>query len=90
MYWPEEAIEIPNLGSVTELSVHHDLGDDRHGTGYEVLRLIEEAVAVRGFEPPVIHVHSANTSARVKMLAAVASIHRLVRSRGLANRTGTE
>ena len=42
------------------------------------LRLLpEEAVATRGFRPPRIAVHSANASAREKMLAGVRAIARL-------------
>ena len=35
--WPEEVIELLKTGNVTELSLDHDLGDDGHGTGYDVL-----------------------------------------------------
>lgn len=69
-------------GQVTELSLDHDLGDDEHGTGYDVVLWIEEAVALRGFMPPKILVHSANSSARQKMLAGIQAIEAMVRSRG--------
>ena len=72
-------------GQVTELSLDHDLGDDEHGTGYDVVLWIEEEVALRGFTPPKIFVHSANSSARQKMLAgiqAIQAIEAMVRSRG--------
>lgn len=36
-YWPEEAIELLKQGKVTEISLDHDLGDDEHGTGYDVV-----------------------------------------------------
>ena len=75
--WPEEAIELLETGDVTHLSLDHDLGDDERGTGYDVILWLEEAVALRGFEPPVVTVHSANTSARVKMSQGIASIERL-------------
>lgn len=77
--WPEEAIELLQSGVVEELSLDHDLGDDERGTGYDVVLWIEEAVVTRGFRPPRIHVHSANTSARVKMLAGITSIERRAR-----------
>jgi hypothetical protein len=80
VYWPEQAIELLQSGRVVELSLDHDLGDDDHGTGYDVVLWIEEAVALHGFKPPRIHVHSANASAREKMLAGVAAIE--ARSRG--------
>jgi hypothetical protein len=75
--WPEEAIALLAAGGVDELSLDHDLGNDQHGTGYDVLTWIEEAVATRGFRPPLIKVHSANSSARLKMEAAIRSIKRL-------------
>jgi hypothetical protein len=75
--WPDEAIALLAAGGVEELSLDHDLGDDERGTGYHVLLWIEEAVATRGFRPPRIRVHSANSSARGKMEAAIAAIGRL-------------
>lgn len=57
-----------------ELSLDHDLGDDERGTGYDVVIWIEEAVALHNFMPPKIKVHSANSSAREKMLAGIRSI----------------
>lgn len=75
-FWPEEVIELLKTGQVTELSLDHDLGDDEHGTGYTALLWLEEEVAERGMAPPKIHVHSANSSARLKMEAAIESIYR--------------
>lgn len=77
--WPEEAIELLKTGQVEALSLDHDLGDegDRR-TGYIVLQWLEEAVFTQGFLPPAeILVHSANSSARQKMLLAVQSIRRM-------------
>ncbi len=75
--WPEEVIALLEAGGVDEVSLDHDLGDDEHGTGYDVLLWIEEAVATSDFEPPALRVHSANTSARLKMEAAIRAIGRL-------------
>ena len=77
VFWPDEAIALLEAGGVTELSLDHDLGDDLRGTGYDVVLWIEEAVALRGFKPPRIVVHSANSSARIKMEAGIAAIERL-------------
>ncbi len=77
VYWPEEAIALLQGGLVTEISLDHDLGDDEHGTGYDVLLWIEEAVVSSNFKPPVMQVHSANSSARQKMQAAIAQIEYL-------------
>ena len=79
VWWPDEAIALLEGGEVTELSLDHDLGDDARGTGYDVVLWIEEAVATRGFRPPVMRVHSANSSARAKMEAGIAAVEKLAR-----------
>ena len=83
--WPSEAIALLEGGGVTEISLDHDLGDDERGTGYDVVLWIEEAVATRGFKPPRISVHSANSSARQKMELGIESIRRLA---GTSVKTG--
>lgn len=76
-YWPEEVIELLKTGKVTNLSLDHDLGDDTHGTGYDVLKWLEEAVVLNNFRPiPDIVVHSANGPAKARMEAAIKSIER--------------
>lgn len=82
VYWPGEAIRLLETGAVEEISLDHDLGDDDRGNGYDVILWIEEAVALRGFRPPKIYVHSSNASARAKMEAGVLAIERLVAKRG--------
>jgi hypothetical protein len=81
VYWPDEAIALLKTGQVLDLSLDHDLGDDERGTGYHVVLWIEEQVALNGFHPPTIRVHSANSSAREKMEAGIRSIERLVQDR---------
>ncbi|MDZ7890873.1 MAG: cyclic-phosphate processing receiver domain-containing protein [Rhodoferax sp.] len=76
-YWPDEVIALLQTDQVTEISLDHDLGDDKRGTGYDVILWIEEAVALHGLKPPRLHVHSANASAREKMLAGIHTITRL-------------
>ncbi|OZG69965.1 hypothetical protein BTA51_28425 [Hahella sp. CCB-MM4] len=76
VYWPEEAIALLQTGKVEEISLDHDLGDDEHGTGYDVVLWIEEQVITNGFNPPKIRVHSANSSAREKMEAGIGNIER--------------
>ncbi len=78
MRWPEEAIELLKTGAVVELSLDHDLGDDDHGTGYDILLWIEEQVVCNGFAPPSINVHSANPAGRRRMEEAIESIRRRV------------
>lgn len=89
VYWPAEAIALLESGQVDELSLEHDLGDDTRGTGYDVILWIEEAVALRGFIPPKIVVHSANSSAAAKMHAGVQAIERLRQSRRTPRRFRT-
>jgi hypothetical protein len=75
--WPDEAIGLLMSGKVVEISLDHDLGDDKRGTGYDVLLWIERAVAMDGFVPPTMRIHSANSSARKKMELAVEKIGKL-------------
>ncbi len=81
VFWPDEAVTLLSTGDVVELSLDHDLGDDERGTGYDVVLWIEEAVALRGFIPPLIRVHSANSSAREKMEAGIAAIRQFQTTR---------
>lgn len=81
VYWPDEAIALMESDAVEELSLDHDLGDDERGTGYDVVLWIEEAVALRGFKPPRVFVHSANSSARDKMIAGIQSIERMAQQK---------
>lgn len=80
-YWPDETIALLESRSVLELSLDHDLGDDNRGTGYDVVLWIEEQVANSNFDPPSIRVHSANSSARVKMEMGIENIRRIVAKR---------
>ena len=75
VYWPEEAIELLKTGNVKEISLAHDLGDDEHGTGYDVVLWIEKAVFTANFDQPKMKVHSANTSARKKMESGIRAIN---------------
>ena len=77
--WPQDVIALLQTQSVTHVSLDHDLGDDDVGTGYDVLKWIEEAVATRDFSPPTITIHTSNVSARQKMELAVQSIERFAR-----------
>lgn len=91
--WPEDVIEYLEQGIVEEISLDHDLADPfvegqgycssvKERTGYDVLLWIEEQVANHGFVPPLIHIHTANSSARRRMEAAKESIERLHAKRG--------
>lgn len=75
---PQEVIDLLKTGKVEAVSLDHDLGDDEGiGTGYDVLRWIEEEVALEGFVPPDMKVHSANPAARVRMEQAIKKIRQL-------------
>lgn len=74
--WPEEVIALLETGTVTHLSLDHDLGDDEHGTGYDVCLWLEEAVLTRGFKAPQVTVHSANVAGRARMEQAIKSMER--------------
>jgi hypothetical protein len=73
---PKEAISMLKKGNVTDISLDHDLGDDKKiGTGYDVLNWIEKKVFTdKTFKLPSIKIHTANPSARQKMELAVKSI----------------
>lgn len=79
VFWPDEAIELLKNGKVTHISLDHDLGDDASGIGYDVVLWTENAVALDGFQPPAMFVHSANSSAREKMEAGIAAIERMAK-----------
>ena len=85
--WPEDVIELLKQGDVEEISLDHDLADpfvDGQGycssmverTGYDVLVWIEEQVMLHDFVPPIIHIHTSNLSARIRMEAARTSIEK--------------
>ncbi len=81
VYWPQEAIELLKSNEVEVISLDHDLGNDNIGTGYDVILWIEEQVAVGNFIPPIIKVHSANISAREKMIAGIQNIYKIYRGK---------
>lgn len=80
-YWPNEVISMLTDGKVTEISLDHDLGDDRKGTGYDVILWIEKQMVLNDFEPPRLKVHSANISARRKMEQGIDQIYRMSKHR---------
>ena len=80
VYWPDEAIALLEQGTVEEISLDHDLGDDARGTGYDVVRWIEQAVVLHGFVAPVMRVHSANPAAVKRMNEGITAIGRLVKA----------
>lgn len=70
-----ETIELLRTNKVTHLSLDHDLGCEK--TGYDVLLWIEQEMGFNKFNPPIIKIHTANSSARVKMELAVYKIQKM-------------
>lgn len=82
-FWPQEVIELLKNNKVSHVSLDHDLGDDQRGTGYDVLKWIEEEVHTNErYFPPFMVVHSANPAAKKRMEAAISSIYSHVLERG--------
>ena len=79
---PEEAIKLLKTGAVTDPSVDRDPGNERRGTGYDIVLWVEEAVATSGFVPPKMTSHSSNASARAKMEAGLERIRRFAGRQG--------
>lgn len=75
VFLAEQAIEMLKTGKVTHISLDHDLGNDKVGTGYDVVLWIEQQVICHNYVPPVITVHSANTSAAIKMRQGIQTIY---------------
>lgn len=83
-YWPEEVIALLKNNKVSLVSLDHDLGDDNHGTGYDVVLWIEEQVYTNNnYIPPTILVHSANSSAGDKMRQGIENINKCLKERNL-------
>lgn len=80
MYWPDEAIASLSTGGVKVIGLGYDLGNDDRGSGYHVGLWIGVADFLRGFRSPKMLVHSANSSARLKMEAGIAAIEKPVRA----------
>ncbi len=78
--WPHEVISLIKNNDIDAISLDHDLGDDSIGTGYDVVLWIEEKVALGEMIPPKITVHSANISARKKMIAGIKNIYKISQS----------
>lgn len=82
VYTAKEAIDFlsENWSRVHQVSLDHDLGEDETvvGNGNQVLVWMEEYIATH--QPatmPQIFVHSANSSARNKMIAGIESCYRI-------------
>lgn len=79
--WPQEMIELLMTGAVTDVSLDQNLGDDKRGTGYDVITWLEKAVVDYGLVPPNIKVHSANVPAKKRMERGIKSVNHLYQFR---------
>lgn len=71
-----EAIDMLKTSGVLELSLDHDLGDDKLGTGYTVALWLEEKAYEGKWEviPSTIRVHSANPVGAARIHQALEKI----------------
>ena len=83
VYRPQEAIALPGTGRVATPGLGHDRGRRPAGSRHDLVRRIEEAVALRGLWPPGMSVHSADSSARRKLEPGLRSIEAPARARVL-------
>jgi hypothetical protein len=64
-------------GKIQKISFDHDLGDDDYGTGYDVIKFIEERVFLYSWEPLMeFAVHTDNAAGMKNIRAAIDSIQR--------------
>jgi hypothetical protein len=90
-YTAKQTIELLKNNAVQEISLDHDLAFEHYAgdyskeeTGYDVLLWIEEQVVTADYVPPVIHIHTGNPSAAIKMRQSVESIQKRVSERSLS------
>lgn len=77
--WPDELFSLCNSHKVDIISLDHDLGNDKRGTGYDVLLAIERAVVENKLSHiPEIRLHTANPAARQRMQLALEKIQLMV------------
>lgn len=78
--WPQDVIwYMVSYGPwIDEISLDHDLGNDYIGTGYDVLKWIEERVYYNSsFYVPKINLHTDNSVGRQRMQNTIKQIQKL-------------
>lgn len=86
-FTPEATIALLETGLVDEVSLDNDLGlapypDGKPREGYNVFKWIEYKVATDDtYQPPFIHLHTANLAEERKMRLGLESIARMLASR---------
>lgn len=74
-FWPDDVEMFLTNFKVDKLSLDHDLGDDKKGTGNDVICYIEEKLFFdSNYHVPSIYVHSDNASAQHKMNLGIKNI----------------
>lgn len=81
--YPKDVIELLKINDIEEISLDHDLGDDENiGTGYDVIKWIENKVYEdSSYIPPIIKIHSQNPVAKLRMEAAIKNILNMIYKR---------
>ena len=65
---------------ISVMSLDHDLGDAIYGTGYDVVKYIEEQVFFNNkFPVPVIMTHSQNPIGREAIIKSIQAITKLAK-----------
>ena len=73
-----EAIEMLSTNKVLKISLDHDLGEEKNGSGMDVIKYIEErAYTEKGYFIPEIIIHTANPVARQMMEMAARNIEKV-------------
>lgn len=63
---------------MTDLSLDHDLGNNKRGTGYNVLVWLEKQVVMHDFPMPNVILHTADPAGRISMQKTLNSIDRFL------------
>jgi len=66
-----EAIALIATGTVTLISLDHDLGEAQNGTGYDVACFIEQSAYDGQLASIEVLIHSANPVGRIRMEQAI-------------------
>ena len=90
-YWPDEIYPLLLNNQVLAMSLDHDLGDDDRGTGYTLMRWLEERVALGEVKVlPAIRIHSANPTGRSNMHRAIESCRRFAKENNIVDLHDTQ
>lgn len=60
---------------VSEISLDHDLGDDKRGTGYDIINFLEKLLNEKSVSLPKIYIHTMNSVAKERMIAGIQRLY---------------